>query len=96
MSQEHTITLDFFQNLQESSYRRQNIFKVEPKSPPDYSHTTSLAGKRRAVVKTEPSERREGRYSGMIGDPEGEGQEEEYGAAMDTDLGMDGKVKKLQ
>jgi len=32
----------------------------------------------------------------MVGDPEGEGQEEEYGAAMDTDLGMDGKVKKSQ
>jgi len=75
--------------LQESSYRRQNIFKVEPKSPPEYSHTTSLPGKRRAVVKTEPFEVREGRYSGMVGDPEGEGQEEGYGAAMDTDSGMD-------
>jgi len=39
---------------------------------------------------------REGRYSGMVGDPEGEGQEEGYGAAMDTDSGMDGKVKKSQ
>ena len=82
------------QNWQESSHRRQNVFKVEPKSPPEYSHTTSLPGKRRADVKTEPSERREGRYSGMVGDPEGEVQEEEFGAAMDTDSGMDGKVKK--
>ena len=72
------------------------MFKVEPKSPPEYSHTTSLPGKTRAVVKTEPSEIREGRHSGMVGDPEGEGQEEEFGAAMDTDLEMDGKVKKSQ
>jgi len=53
-------------------------------------------GKRRAVVKTEPSEGREQRYSGMVGDPEGGGQEEQYGAAMDMDSAMDGKVKKSQ
>jgi len=55
-----------------------------------------VPGKSRAVVKTEPSERREERYSGMVGDPEGEPREEKYGAAMDTDTGMDGKVKKSQ
>ena len=32
----------------------------------------------------------------MVGDPEGEGLEEEFGAAMDTDSGMDGKVKNSQ
>ena len=32
----------------------------------------------------------------MVGDPEGEGQEEEFGTAMDTDSGMDGKVENLQ
>ena len=31
----------------------------------------------------------------MVGVPEGEAQEEEFGAAMDTDSGMDGKVKKI-
>lgn len=51
--------------------------------------------KRRAVVKTEPSERREGRYSGMVGDPDRERQEEDYGVAMDVDSGMDGKVEKI-
>lgn len=32
----------------------------------------------------------------MVGDPEGGGQEEQYGAAMDMDSAMDGKVKKSQ
>lgn len=32
----------------------------------------------------------------MVGDPEGDGQEEQYGAAMDMDSAMDGKVKKSQ
>ena len=32
----------------------------------------------------------------MVGDPDGEGQEEQYGAAMDMDSAMDGKVKKSQ
>ncbi|KAL9965782.1 hypothetical protein ACROYT_G029627 [Oculina patagonica] len=75
--------------LQESSGPRQNIFKVEPRSPPKSSYSTSLSAKRKTVVKTEPSETREGRYSGMVGDPDGLGHEEDYGAGMDMDSGMD-------
>lgn len=45
----------------------------------------------KTVVKREPSEREEGRYSSMVGDPSRVTKEESYEAAMDMDSGMDGK-----
>ena len=48
------------------------------------------------AVKTEPSERRERRHSGMVGDPEGVVQEEDLGDAMDMDSGLHGKENKIE
>lgn len=77
--------------LQQSSGPRQNIFKVEPRSPPKPRHTKNLPAKGKTVVKCEPSEREEGRYSSMVGDPSRVTKEESYEAAMDMDSGMDGQ-----
>lgn len=40
-------------------------------------------------MKREPSEREEGRYSSMVGDPSRVTKEESYEAAVDMDSGMD-------
>ena len=52
---------------------------------------TSLPAKRKAAVKTEPSDRMEGRYGGMVGKQVKE--EDSYGTE-DMDTGMDGKEWK--
>nr|XP_058965646.1 DNA polymerase alpha catalytic subunit-like [Pocillopora verrucosa] len=71
--------------LQQSSGPRQNIFKVEPRSPPKSSHAKNLPAKRKTVVKVEPTERGEGRYSGMVGDPSRGEKDESCETAMDMD-----------
>ena len=65
---------------------------MEPRSPPKSSHAKNLPAKRKTVVKVEPTERGEGRYSGMVGDPSRGEKDESCETAMDMDTGKHGKI----
>lgn len=73
--------------MQEFTGPRQPIFKEEPRSPPKPSYVvTAPPSRRKVAVKTEPSDRMEGRYGGMVGEKVKREQEIE-----DMDTGMDGE-----
>ena len=74
---------------QESTGPRPPLFKEEPTSPPRLSHTaTSLPAKRRAVVKTEPTDR----YGGLVGE---QVHEKDSKGTADMDTGIDGRDKRV-
>ena len=75
---------------QESSNPRVPLFKEEPTSPPKPSHITA---KKRlaAAVKTEPCDRTERKFGGLVG----EKIKEEKLEMTDMDTGMEGKKDRI-
>ena len=71
---------------QESSNPRVPLFKEEPTSPPKPSHITAKI-RSAAAVKTEPCDRTERKYGGLVG----EKIKEEKLEMTDMDTGMEGK-----
>ena len=75
---------------QESSNPRVPLFKEEPTSPPKPSHITAKI-RSAAAVKTEPCDRTESKYGGLVG----EKIKEEKLEMTDMDTGMEGKKDRI-